>query len=192
MTWAGYLRAQSGRGMRFLLNDALGLIDGPGQAIDLGSGAGADTLALLRRGWRVLAVDREPTAIALLRGKVPPEHLPLLTTAAADFTELALPSADLVHCGWSLPHVPAARFDALWSGLRAALSPGGWFVGQILGERDSWAGRPLSTSVTADRLATLLSGLTVVRAAAVEYDAGPDGSAKHWHYWDVIARRPGD
>jgi tellurite methyltransferase len=191
MSWAGYLADQSGRGMRFLLDDALRMIDGPGRAIDLGSGAGADTRALLRRGWRVLAVDREPAAIALLRGRVPPGQLPLLTAVPADFTELALPPADLVHCGWSLPHVPAARFDPLWSRLRGALCPGGWFVGQLLGDRDSWAGGPLSTSVDRARLATLLSGLIVVRTTEVEYDAGSYEGDKHWHYWDVIARRPG-
>ncbi|MFB3102465.1 MAG: class I SAM-dependent methyltransferase, partial [Alphaproteobacteria bacterium] len=32
-------------------------------AVDLGCGSGRDTIELLRRGWRVLAIDAEPAAI---------------------------------------------------------------------------------------------------------------------------------
>ena len=39
-------------------------------AIDLGCGSGRDTLELLRRGWRVLAVDRESEGIERLRKSV--------------------------------------------------------------------------------------------------------------------------
>ena len=35
----------------------------PGLAVDLGAGTGRDTAELLRRGWRVIAIDREPEAI---------------------------------------------------------------------------------------------------------------------------------
>ena len=41
-------------------------------AIDLGCGDGTDTLALLDRGWSVLAVDIEPAGLALLRSRIPP------------------------------------------------------------------------------------------------------------------------
>ena len=40
-------------------------------AIDLGCGDGTDTLALLDRGWSVLAVDIEPAGLALLRARIP-------------------------------------------------------------------------------------------------------------------------
>ena len=39
-------------------------------AIDLGCGDGTDTLALLDRGWSVLAVDIEPAGLALLRSRI--------------------------------------------------------------------------------------------------------------------------
>ena len=41
----------------------------PGTAVDLGCGGGRDALELLRRGWRVLAVDAEPAAIDLILGR---------------------------------------------------------------------------------------------------------------------------
>src|SRR5438046_10615075 len=39
----------------------------PALAVDLGCGGGTDTVELLRRGWRVLAIDAEPHAIEFLR-----------------------------------------------------------------------------------------------------------------------------
>ena len=44
-----------------------------GQAIDLGCGSGRDTIAMLRQGWRVLAIDAEPEAFAALKAR---EDLP--------------------------------------------------------------------------------------------------------------------
>ena len=42
-----------------------------------------------------------------------PDLTSRLTTLVADFTGLELPAADLVYCGWSLPHCPAPRFERL-------------------------------------------------------------------------------
>jgi SAM-dependent methyltransferase len=98
---------------------------GPGFAVDLGCGDGADTAELLCRGWTVLAVDRQLAAIALAEHNVPDHDRPRLRTLAADFTALALPAADLIYCGWSLPHCPATRFPGTWHAIRAALRPRG-------------------------------------------------------------------
>lgn len=50
-----------------LLRRALGeecLPKGNGHAIDLGCGGGIETALLLKSGWKVLAIDKEPNAIA--------------------------------------------------------------------------------------------------------------------------------
>ncbi len=193
--WVDYLAAQSDRGARMLLRRALDRYGdahpGGRLAVDAGSGAGADSVELLRRGWRVLAIDREPAAIALLDRQVPAADRPRLTTLTADFTDVEFPAADLVHCGWSLPHCPADRFPRLWLQLRAALRPGGRFVGQLLGERDDWSGGPMSTAVSAAALPGLLAGLAVETCEEVERDGDAFGGRKHWHYYDIIARHPG-
>ena len=76
--WVGYYEALTGRGPRPLLLDALKWCGSPSTkvgrlAIDLGSGDGTETLELLRRGWRVLAIDQEPEAMARLERALPPE-----------------------------------------------------------------------------------------------------------------------
>src|SRR5262249_15208681 len=55
-TWADF-------GPPATLLDAIAPCDEPGFAVALGCGSGGDTLELLRGGWRVLALDREPEAI---------------------------------------------------------------------------------------------------------------------------------
>ena len=97
---------------------------------------GADTAELLRRGWTVLAADCQPAAIALAEHNVPDHHRPRLRTLAADFTTLTLPAADLIYCGWSLPHCPATRFPSTWRAIRAALRPQGRIAAHLLGHRE--------------------------------------------------------
>jgi len=44
--------------------------EGVDLAVDLGCGEGRDTLELLRRGWRVLAIDAEIAGIERLRARL--------------------------------------------------------------------------------------------------------------------------
>jgi SAM-dependent methyltransferase len=71
--WPAYHRAVAGASPRASL---LAALNGFGRdstrarsplAVDLGCGGGTDTVELLRRGWRVLAIDAEPHAIEFLR-----------------------------------------------------------------------------------------------------------------------------
>ena len=66
--WARYYDA-SGDEPRDTLLAAADAFDTPGVAVDLGCGAGRDTVELLRRGWRVVAIDSEAEAIRRLREK---------------------------------------------------------------------------------------------------------------------------
>ena len=73
--WDEYYKNIQGRNPRKLLLDVLENFP-PGeslQAIDLGSGDGTETVELLSRGWRVLAVESEPAGIKRLMEKVPQE-----------------------------------------------------------------------------------------------------------------------
>lgn len=193
--WADYYAAQAGRSPRPLLAAVLGSWqragNRPGFAIDLGCGDGADTAELLRQGWTVLAVDRQPAAIALVERNVPDPHRPRLQTRVADFTALPLPAADLIYCGWSLPHCPAAQFTSTWHTIRAALRPRGRIAAHLLGHRDDWAPDPASSAFGRDTLDILLAGLDIEHLKEIEEDRNSFDGLKHWHYYEIIARQPG-
>src|SRR6185312_10891899 len=88
--WREYYERTAGQPPRQTLLAALDRCSAAAQgrsAVDLGCGDGRDTIELLRRGWRVLAIDAEPAAIALLRARpdLPPGAM--LETRCARFED---------------------------------------------------------------------------------------------------------
>jgi hypothetical protein len=106
---------------------------------------------------------------------------------------VALPRAHLIHAGYSLPFCAPGDFPGVWAGIRRALAQGGIFAGQLLGERDSWAGMRASTSFqTAAEVSDLLSGLEILRLDEAERDGQAISGPKHWHVYNILARQPTD
>ena len=86
-----------------------------GIAVDLGSGTGRDAVELLRRGWRVVAVDAQPEAIERLRAHPDARsRSEALETVLARFEDARWPFADLVNSSFSLPFCPPSAFEATW------------------------------------------------------------------------------
>ncbi len=104
--------------------DAFAAATAPRFALDLGCGTGRDTVELLRRGWRVLAVDAEADAIAELAAR--PKAVAAgdrIETRVARFETLAMPECDLVNSSFALPLCGPETFPALWQRIRTALRP---------------------------------------------------------------------
>ncbi len=166
-----------------------------GFALDLGCGTGRDTVELLRRGWRVLAVDAEADAIAELSAR--PEARGAggrLETSVARFERITLPPCDLVNSSFALPLCGPRAFPALWQRIRAALAPDGRIAGQLFGPRDSFASRADPPAIH-DRAAVdaLLADLSVEMLDEEETDSiTPRGTSKHWHIFHVVARKGND
>ncbi len=163
----------------------------PPLAIDLGCGEGRDTAEMLKRGWRVLAIDGHPDAIRRLRERddlVPADRLEI---RYAPFEGLELPRARLVNASFSLPFCPPEHFEALWAAICEAIEPGGRFAGQFFGDRDDWAPIPDRSHQTRAEAEALLTGFEVELFKEVE-DDGKDAleNPKHWHRIDVVARKP--
>lgn len=187
--WAAYYEKMAGRPPRPTLLQALDGFAAPGFAIDLGCGEGRDAGELLRRGWRVLALDRSADAIDRL-----PRHQRLETRqadfTAPDFTEAELPRADLVNASFCLFICPPERLPALWARIVAALRPGGRFSGQLLGPQDSWLGRDGLTFLAEADARALFAGFALERFDEELADSvTPRGKPKRWHIWHVVARK---
>jgi SAM-dependent methyltransferase len=192
--WAGYYAANAGRQVRPLFTRALaeyGEVSDGDTALDVGCGDGTETRALLDAGFRVTAVDEDPDAVRRSADLAGDERL---TFVAAPMQRVVWPHVDLLHAGLSLPFCPPEDFDALWTGLRDALVPGGVLAADFFGDRDSWAlqGGPLGpmTFVTRERLDVLLAGLHVVGIEEEDEDGRSVFGPKHWHRFEVVARRP--
>lgn len=193
--WEQYYQAVQGREPRSLFLAVLAAFEADGfdpsvgQVVDLGCGDGTETLALLARGWRVLAVDREPAAIERVLAAVRDEHRPRLQTQVAAFQDAVLPPADFVYAGLSLPFCPPTHFPAVWAGIVTALLPGGRFAGHLFGERDSWRTNLDMTFHTEAELRQRLAGFTIESLTETENDRPTAlGEPKHWHVYEVVAR----
>jgi tellurite methyltransferase len=161
-------------------------------AVDLGCGTGRDTAELLRRGWRVLAIDAEAEAIERLErrddlGDRPDERL---ATQVARFEKATWPPADLVNSSFALPFCAPRHFPAVWNRIVTSLRPGGRFSGQLFGDRDGWATESDMSFQTRGEAEELLRGFQLERFDEVEEDGTTAvGDPKHWHVFHVVARK---
>jgi membrane dipeptidase len=185
--WGRYFRVAGLDPRETLLAAADGFAE-PGFAVDLGAGTGRDTLELLRRGWRVLAVDGAAEAIGRLVELAGAEN-PWLETVIGRFEEVGWPTCDLVNASFALPFCPPDRFGEVWGRIVGSIRPGGRFAGQLFGDRDEWARTGIVVQSRAE-VEALLEPFEVERLDEVESD-GPTavGKLKHWHLFHVVARK---
>jgi SAM-dependent methyltransferase len=185
--WSRYYDA-AGDEPRETLLAALKRFTEPGLAIDLGCGTGRDTVELLRRGWHVVAIDSEEEAIRRLRAKTGDDAR--LKTQVARYDDAALPSCDLVNASWSLPFCPPDVFGVVWERIVSAFCPGGRFCGQLFGDRDEWTTEDDMTFHTRAEAEELLSDFELEWFNEVEEDGKTAlGQAKHWHVFNLVARK---
>jgi membrane dipeptidase len=185
--WGRYFRLAADDPRPTLL-DAVERFPLPGLAVDLGAGTGRDTAELLRRGWSVIAIDREQEAIDRLHALVGADSA-RLETKVARFETAEWPGCDLLNASFSLPFTPREAFAGLWERIVGSIRPGGRFCGQLFGERDEWAGTGIVVHTRAE-VDELLAPFEI--ELLDEFDADGKtviGKNKHWHLFHVVARK---
>jgi len=183
--WGRYF-AVAGDDPRQTLLEALARFAAPGLAVDLGAGTGRDTAELLRRGWRVVAIDHEAEAVERLRTLGAGPELEVLQ---ARFEEADWPPCELVNASFALPFCPPEAFPALWEKIITSIRPGGRFCGQLFGDHDDWAGSGVVVQ-TRDELGALLAPFDVEFLDEFDGDGSTAvGTRKHWHVYHLVARK---
>lgn len=159
----------------------------PALWLDLGAGDGAFTLALaerLGRGSRVLAIDRDPRALARLRARVGAAGA-AIEARQGDFTrELALPASGGMLMANALHFVPRQRQATVLARLARCLGPGGRLVmiEYDLDRGNPWVPHPIARG----RFPSLASDAGLVRAAVVA-----EAASRYWgRVYCGLAYRP--
>ncbi|WP_326954234.1 class I SAM-dependent methyltransferase [Amycolatopsis sp. NBC_01286] len=133
--WDDHYRTPQADRVNPLLAEVAGSLP-TGDALDLGCGAGGDTLWLARRGWRVTAVDLSGVAVESLRDRA--EGL-LVTAVRVDLAKafpegtFDLVSAQYLHTPFPLPRERVLRRAA------EALRPGGRLLVVDHGSAAPWS-----------------------------------------------------
>lgn len=195
-SWRGYYEKTS-RGIAWdTLHEALRLFEGKSSeprvrfAIDLGCGAGRDTFELLRRGWKVLAIDNQPGAIRWIRSNVRMKDQSRLRTRVASFERTSLPKCNLVNASYSLPFCSPEHFGSLWSNIVTSIHPSGRFSGHFFGINDEWASLSDMTFHSRKQVKFLLRHFKIESFHEKEWEGKTaSGRKKHWHVFSVVARK---
>lgn len=172
--------------------DALDRFGPAGDVLEIASGTGSWTLALLHHASHVTAVDASAEMIARARAKVG-------TDRRVDFVQADVLSwrpdrrFDVVFFANWLSHVPGWAFEGFWSVVAGALRPGGrvFFVDE---HEDAWRHDALAEEFVDDRTSivqrTLLDGRTF-RVVKVFWNAHDLQERLRALGWDVEIRTVG-
>lgn len=160
-------------------------------AVDLGTGTGRDALFLLKKGWKVHAIDAEPLALEILLNRAS-EHLTHLEVNISPFATMVLPNnVALINASYSLPFCSPEEFPDCWQNIIDHLAIGGRFAGQFFGERDEWATNPSLTFHSQEKLLQLFEEHFTIEYLQIEEGLLPTaaGPMKHWHVYHIVARK---
>lgn len=103
-----------------------------GNAIDLGSGAGRDTIFLIKNNWNVTAIDRENTK-NFIESSLNNEKLKRLKFLRQDFESIKLDKNDLIISNFSIPFCNKKYFNELWNKIVNSVSIGRIFCWKFFG-----------------------------------------------------------
>lgn len=94
-----------------------------GNAIDIGCGAGRDTVFLIKNGWNVIAIDREDTK-DLIQAKLDNGELKKFKFECQNFENISLEENDLVVSNFSIPFCSKNYFSEFWNKIVDSITSG--------------------------------------------------------------------
>jgi SAM-dependent methyltransferase len=193
--WSSYYKHKSNLIPRETLLKALDLFDTGKRNVqnianDIGCGHGADTIELLKRGWKVNAFDSEPEGLLILSETVSEDWSDMLSVFNQKFENIELPECNLLNASFSLPFCLPDHFKELWNKIEKCIKINGRFAGNFFGENDEWSSNKDMSFHHKEDVAKLFSNFDIEYFHERDEDgATADGTPKHWHVFSVIARK---
>lgn len=162
----------------------------PGNAIELGCGAGRDTIYLIKNGWNVLGIDREDVE-HIITEKLSDVEVKRFRFQRQKFENIRLEKCDLLVANDCLPFCDKSMFYEFWKKIVDSILPDGYFVGNFFGVNDEWSGmKENMVFLEKSQVLELFDGFEIVSFDEVEEDCRTGmGIMKHWHTFFVIARK---
>lgn len=105
----------------------------PGNAIDLGCGAGRDTIYLIKNGWNVLAIDKEETK-GLIEEKLNENELKNFRFSLQNFQNVELEKNNLIVSNFSIPFCGKKYFKEFWNKIEESIEKGRIFCWELFSE----------------------------------------------------------
>ena len=109
-----YYESTADANPNYIVKKFIELKIGPGNAVELGCGAGRDTIYLIKNGWNVLAIDREDVKERIAK-RLTKEELAKFKFQKQDFETLKLEENNLIVANYSLSFCNKNKFSELWN-----------------------------------------------------------------------------
>ena len=161
----------------------------PGNAVELGCGAGRDTVYLIKNGWNVLAIDKENVKSRIVE-KLSKDELKKFKFSKQKFESNEIEKNDLIVSNFSLSFCNKNDFEKLWNKIRNSILNDGYFVGNFFGNNDEWKNiKEEMTFLTKRQTIQLFKDFEIIKFKEVEKDGlTGSGKIKHCHIFNVIAK----
>lgn len=165
----------------------------PGNALELGTGAGIDSIYLLKNNWNVKSVDMNDVQDRI-NSELTLEEMKRFEFIKERFENLKLEKDEynLVIAYYSLHFLKRDNFFTVFEKIKNSIKEEGYFSGTFLGNNDSWKkdGKDY-TFLTEEEIRDLFSDFKNLELRELDEDGKTTGSGKpkHWHVFKVIAKK---